>query len=48
MLSMKIMLAKLILAYKLSTDLKFNELRFSSKISLKLCTPYGIKLEKRE
>lgn len=47
MLSMKTILAKMLLKYQISTSLKFDELKFCSKISLKLCTSYGIKLKER-
>ncbi|CAO1300403.1 unnamed protein product [Diamesa hyperborea] len=47
MLSLKITVVKLLQAFKFSTSMQMKDLRFKSYISLKLCTPHLLRIEKR-
>ncbi|CAO1371149.1 unnamed protein product [Diamesa serratosioi] len=47
MLSLKITVVKLLKAFKLSTDMQLKDLRFKSYISLKLCSPHLLRIERR-
>jgi cytochrome P450 family 4 len=45
--SMKVLLVTILREFKITTDMKFEELRFKSDVTLKLCTPHSVKLERR-
>lgn len=47
MLSLKITVVKLLKAYKFSTSMQLKDLKFKSYISLKLCTPHLLTIERR-
>jgi cytochrome P450 len=46
-LAMKIFLVKFIRSYKVSTDLKFDELKLKADITLKICADLLVRIEKR-
>lgn len=47
MLAIRTVLVKILRRYKLSTDLKFDELKFKADITLKICAKLDVKIEKR-
>lgn len=47
MLAIRTVLVKFLRKYKLSTDLKFDELKFKADITLKICAKLDVKIEKR-
>lgn len=46
-LAMKVIIVDFIRHYKISTDLKYEELKFKSDVTLKLCQKMLVKIEKR-
>lgn len=47
-IEIKIFMARLLEKFKFSTSLKYEELKFKSFISLKLCGPHLVKIQKRQ
>lgn len=47
MLAIRTVLVKILRRYKVSTDLKYDELRFKADITLKICAKLDVKIEKR-
>lgn len=47
MLSLKITVVRLLQAFKFSSSMQMKDLRFKSYISLKLCTPHLLRIERR-
>lgn len=47
-ISMKIMIAALVIKYKFTTDLKFDELTTKWDITLKIVNKHMVKVEKRD
>lgn len=48
MMSLKILLALILKNFKLSTDLKYNDIKYHYQISLNLAIPHTVSLERRE
>lgn len=46
-ISIKTLIIKFLLTYKLTTSLKFDQLRFKSDVTLKMCTPHLVSISKR-
>jgi cytochrome P450 len=46
--AIKMTLAKLIRNFKVSTDLKYEEIKFKLDITLKICQNLAVKLQKRQ
>lgn len=47
MLAIKIILVKFLQNYKVTTDLKYDELKYKADITLKICQNLSLKIEKR-